>query len=100
MDFAWLSQIAFKSLGCNPNSNAISVQFLDCFLEDIDLERERKRERDIFHRLILIFSLLVAGEDFDEMEVGFTTFFFSFLFSGVLLFMDIFLKSEPDKRRL
>ena len=45
MDFAWLSQIAFKSLGCNPNSNAISVQFLECFLENIDLERERERER-------------------------------------------------------
>ena len=44
MDFAWLSQIAFKSLGCNPNSNAISVQFLECFLENIDLEREKERE--------------------------------------------------------
>ena len=49
MDLAWLSQIAFKSLGCNPNSNAISVQFLECFSENITLwEREKKRERDIF----------------------------------------------------
>ena len=67
MDLAWLSQIAFKSLGCNPNSNAISVQFLECFLENIDLER-KKRERDIFHRLVLIFSLLVAGKDLTKWK--------------------------------
>ena len=68
MDFALLSQIAFKSLGCNPNSNAISVQFLECFSENINLERERGRERDFFHRLVPIFSLLVAGEDLTKWK--------------------------------
>ena len=53
MDLAWLSQIAFRSLGSNPNSNAISVQFLECFSEKYQSwerkrDRERERERDIF----------------------------------------------------
>ena len=50
MDFAWLSQIAFKSLGCNPNSNAISVQFLEYFSENVNLweEKQKEREREIF----------------------------------------------------
>ena len=75
MDFAWLSQIAFKSLGCNPNSNAISVQFLECFLENIDLEREKERERYFSStRSYLLFVGCWEGRD--EMEVGFTTFFF------------------------
>ena len=47
MDFAWLSQIAFKSIGCNPDSHAISVQFLEYFSENITLW-ERKRERGRF----------------------------------------------------
>ena len=47
MDLAWLSQIAFRSLGWTPNSNAISVQFLEYFSENITLwERKRERERD------------------------------------------------------
>ena len=62
------------------------------------MERERERERFFIDSFLS--SLAGCWEGLDEMEVGFTTFFFSFLFAGVLLFMDIFLKSEPDKRRL
>ena len=71
MDLAWLSQIAFRSLGCNPNSNAISVQFLEYFSENINLweEKQKKRERErFFHRFVLIFSLLVAGEDLTKWK--------------------------------
>ena len=100
---AWLSQLAFKSLGSNPNSNAISVQFLECFSEKYqsrERKRDREREREIFSSTHSYLLFVGCWERLDKMEVGFTTFFFSFLFSGVLLFMDIFLKSEPDKRRL
>ena len=76
MDFALLSQIAFKSLWCNPNSNAISVRFLEYFSENITLwERKRERERDFSStRSYLLF--VGCWEGLDEMEVGFTTFFF------------------------
>ena len=100
MDLAWLSQIAFRSLGCNPNSNAISVQFLEYFSENITLwERKRERERDFSStRSYLLF--VGCWEGLDEMEVGFTTFFFFHYVCRCITFMDIFLKSEPDKRRL
>ena len=69
---AWLSQLAFKSLGSNPNSNAISVQFLECFSENINLEREkeieRDRERDIFIDSFLSSLCLVARKDLTKWK--------------------------------
>ena len=76
---AWISLLAFKSLGSNPNSNAISVQFLECFSEKYQSwERKRDREREIFSLTHSYLLLVGCWEGLDEMEVGFTTFFFFF----------------------
>ena len=79
----WLSQLAFKSLGSNPNSNAISVQFLECFSEKYqswERKRDRERERDIFIDSFLSSLCWLLGRTWQNGSRFYNLLLFIFVF--------------------